>query len=217
MSVSARATIALAVLTACGGGGGGAADPPPPTTALTVDAGPPQPPPPEPGITTTPRYDPRDGYHLDPDPVSPTASGGASRRARPVVSLLLRSTPVGAIAAVDGQNLGPTPVLWEGESGRAHDFTFRLPGHALARYKFVPITSGVVHGTLVRVTYEAAEGMPAGVAPAAPTGGKPAQPAQPAAPVPVDAAPEVDAPPPPVDAPLPIDAEPPPPPIGPTP
>ena len=217
MFASARATIALATLTACGGGGGGAADPPPPTTALTVDAGA-TPPPPAPGITTTPRYDPRDGFHLDPDPVSPTAQGGASRRARPVVSLLLRSTPVGAIAAVDGQNLGPTPVLWEGESGRAHDFTFRLPGHALARYKFVPITSGVVHGTLVRVTYEAAEATPAGATSAAPAAGaRPAEPVQPAAPVPVDAAPvPVDAAPE-VDAPPPIDAEPAPPPIGPTP
>ena len=56
------------------------------------------------------------------------------------------------MAAVDGVAVGPTPALWEGTAdGRPRDFTFVLPGHSIARYKFVPTQSGVVHGTLTRL------------------------------------------------------------------
>ena len=64
----------------------------------------------------------------------------------------MRSTPPGAVAAVDGITVGPTPTLWEGTvDGRAREFTFVLPGYAIARYRFVPTQSGVVHGTLGRL------------------------------------------------------------------
>src|SRR5438445_12904718 len=62
------------------------------------------------------------------------------------LDVTLRSTPPGADAAVDGIPRGTTPTYWSGEAdGREHEFTFVLPGHAVARYRFVPITSGVIH------------------------------------------------------------------------
>ncbi|HVV87151.1 MAG TPA: hypothetical protein VHE35_29125 [Kofleriaceae bacterium] len=92
------------------------------------------------------------GGFLDPDVTAAARPPVRPSRERHPVQLLLRSTPGGALAAVDGVALGPTPVLWEGEAnGTPHDFTFRLAGHALARYRFVPLTSGVVHGTLVPI------------------------------------------------------------------
>lgn len=75
----------------------------------------------------------------------------ASRKARPI-ELVLRSTPPGAIAAVDGAAVGPTPAVWQGSTdGRPREFTFVLPGYAIARYRFIPMQSGVVHGTLGRL------------------------------------------------------------------
>ncbi len=75
----------------------------------------------------------------------------AGRKSR-ALELVLRSTPPGAVAAVDGVSVGPTPALWEGAGdGRAREFTFVLPGYAIARYRFVPTQSGVVHGTLGRL------------------------------------------------------------------
>jgi hypothetical protein len=65
------------------------------------------------------------------------------------VELILRSTPPGATAAVNGIVAGTTPTYWQGEvSDRPVDVTFVLPGHALARYRFVPVRSGVVHASL---------------------------------------------------------------------
>ncbi|MBZ0234064.1 MAG: PEGA domain-containing protein, partial [Deltaproteobacteria bacterium] len=82
-------------------------------------------------------------------------------RDRKTGQLLLRSTPAGALAAVDGVILGRTPVLWEGAlDGQSHEFTFAMAGHALARYRFVPVTSGVVHGTLVKLTDDRDAGVP---------------------------------------------------------
>lgn len=187
-TMSARA-LPLATLTAalaCTGGGGDTKAPPPPATALT-DAGAP---PIDAGITTLPTYDPRAGYFLDPDPGAPRAAGRAARRDRPSVSLLLRSTPANAIAAVDGVRLGPTPVLWDGEGGVPHEFTFVLAGHALARYRFVPVVSGVVHGNLIRIASDSA--VPAPEIPAPISAGRP-PPATPAAPPPPPPAPPVDA------------------------
>jgi hypothetical protein len=69
------------------------------------------------------------------------------------LQLVLRSSPPGALAAVDGKIIGPTPTYWRGDaSGNAREFTFVLDGHALARYRFVPLRDGVVHATLKRVT-----------------------------------------------------------------
>lgn len=92
-------------------------------------------------------------FHLDDPEVDydPMRRPTAGRKAR-ALELVLRSTPPGAVAAVDGVTVGPTPALWEGSGdGRAREFTFVLPGYAIARYRFVPTQSGVVHGTLGRL------------------------------------------------------------------
>ena len=123
---------------------------------------------PDAGATAPPAYDPSGAYQLDPD-VGPPArpSGRAASRDRRAIQLLLRSTPNGALAAVDGQQLGPTPVLWDGEAdGAPHEFTFRLPGHALARYRFIPITGGIVHGSLPRIPDDLLRTEPPAPAPA---------------------------------------------------
>ena len=83
------------------------------------------------------------------------AGRGAARPPKPArktIQIILRSTPPGAIAAVDGKIIGKTPTYWEGAAtGRAREFTFVLSGYGMARYRFVPIKSGVVHATLDRV------------------------------------------------------------------
>ncbi|MBK9036312.1 MAG: hypothetical protein IPL61_34545 [Myxococcales bacterium] len=171
---------------ACGGGGGGDTRPPPaPRTALTLDAGGAL----DGGITELPTYDPAAGFALDPDPQPRSGGrGGARDRDRKQVQLLLRSTPIGAIAAVDGVRLGVTPVVWDGDGGIAHEFTFVLAGHTLARYRFVPVTNGIVHGRLVKITSD-------GVTPEIPAPVDPPRPTR-RTPPPIDAAP----PPPPIDA-----------------
>lgn len=181
---------------ACGGEGGAASAPPPaPATALTgVDAGVAV----DAGITALPTYDPAAGFALDPDP-QPRPGTRAAARDRRTVQLLLRSTPVGAIAAVDGVRLGPTPVLWDGEAAVPHEFTFVLAGHALARYRFAPITGGVVHGRLVKISDEVTPALPP--APALPHAAvRPSAPPPPPPPA-IDAAPPsppaIDAAPPP--------------------
>jgi len=81
-----------------------------------------------------------------------------SRPARPI-DVMLKSEPRGALAAVDGRVIGATPTFWAGESdGFEHEFTFSLAGHAFARYRFVPITSGVLHVTLQPVATEPSDG-----------------------------------------------------------
>jgi hypothetical protein len=96
---------------------------------------------------------PASEFHLDDaeveyEPARRPAAGHKSR----ALELVLRSTPPGAVAAVDGITVGPTPTLWEGTvDGRVREFTFVLPGYAIARYRFVPTQSGVVHGTLGRL------------------------------------------------------------------
>jgi hypothetical protein len=78
-------------------------------------------------------------------PVRPAQRG----RSIEFVEVVLRSSPPGASAAVDGKPVGPTPTYWAGEAdGRTREFTFALPGYTPARYRFVPITSGVVHARL---------------------------------------------------------------------
>ncbi len=96
---------------------------------------------------------PASEFHLDDAEVEyePTHRPSAGHKSR-ALELVLRSTPPGAVAAVDGITVGPTPTLWEGTvDGRAREFTFVLPGYAIARYRFVPTQSGVVHGTLGRL------------------------------------------------------------------
>ena len=185
---------------ACGGEGGAASAPPPaPATALTgVDAGVAV----DAGITALPTYDPAAGFALDPDP-QPRPGTRAAARDRRTVQLLLRSTPVGAIAAVDGVRLGPTPVLWDGEAAVPHEFTFVLAGHALARYRFAPITGGVVHGRLVKISDEVTPALPPAIEPPHAAVRPPPPPAPPPPPQP----PAIDAAPPPLPLPPPaIDA-----------
>ena len=65
------------------------------------------------------------------------------------IDVILRSSPSGADASVDGLAVGQTPAYWDGMAdGREHEFVFVLPSHAVARYRFVPITSGVIHARL---------------------------------------------------------------------
>lgn len=146
-----RLTVSGAVVAALVGGCGDRSTndklAPAPTSALarSVDA----------GVTTVPAFDPASDYHYDPDVAAPRPSGRAGTRDRKPVQLLLRSSPGGAFAAVDGYAVGPTPVVWEGDAnGGSHDFTFRLPGHSVARYRFVPLTDGIVHATLARIPEE---------------------------------------------------------------
>ena len=155
------------------------------------------------GSTFLPDTDPT--MHLDEDddtaaaePVTPRA------RSRRLLEILLRSTPAGATAYVDGRPVGVTPTYWEGEfTGRARDFTFVLPGY-FARYKFVPIQNGIVHARLSPV-------LSVGAVPPIPPPPSPEQPAPTPKPRPstsatADAAPAPDdaAEPAPVDA-LPVD------------
>lgn len=129
-----------------------------PTAAKSTEDPPaarPDQPVPQPGATPTAGDPaaPASEFHLDDAEVEyePTRRATSGHKSR-ALELVLRSTPPGAVAAVDGITVGPTPTLWEGTvDGRAREFTFVLPGYAIARYRFVPTQSGVVHGTLGRL------------------------------------------------------------------
>ncbi len=78
----------------------------------------------------------------------PQAFLRGSRPGRPI-DVTLRSTPPGAQVAVDGTVIGNTPSFWSGMAdGHEHEFVFTMRGHAIARYRFVPVASGVIHGRL---------------------------------------------------------------------
>ncbi|MCW5805483.1 MAG: hypothetical protein KIT31_24145 [Deltaproteobacteria bacterium] len=103
---------------------------------------------------TAPQKGPTDAAVADADPAAgagevarpPWPKGAA--RARPI-EVLLKSSPPGAFAYVDGYALGKTPTYWPGDhDGQEHVFEFALKGHATARYRFIPVTNGVVHGRL---------------------------------------------------------------------
>jgi hypothetical protein len=147
MHRAVAAILVLAGCAACFGGDDGdraAAPAPPPTVIAPIDAAP--------GITQLPTFDPGAGLHLDEagDPeLPPLRTGSSLTRSRRTVEILLRSSPPGALALVDGEQIGKTPTYWEGEfTGREREFTFVLPGYALARYRFVPIANGIVHARL---------------------------------------------------------------------
>ncbi len=93
--------------------------------------------------------DPFGLHEDDPDAESEVPRRLArGRKGRPI-EIVLRSSPPGAVAAVDGVTIGPTPSLWQGMAdASAREFTFALPGYAIARYRFVPTRSGIVHATL---------------------------------------------------------------------
>lgn len=62
---------------------------------------------------------------------------------------MLRSTPSGAIATVDGRRVGATPIVAEVPAdGQRHEFRFVLPGHREWALRFPPSRDGVIHATL---------------------------------------------------------------------
>ena len=112
---------------------------------------PPPPPPPDAPVDSITEIGANDPDRFtDPDPAYRPAGGKPARNrpARPI-DIILKSSPPGASAAVDGVVVGRTPAYWYGDAdGREHEFTFVLPGHAVGRYRFVPIQSGTVHARL---------------------------------------------------------------------
>jgi hypothetical protein len=104
--------------------------------------------------------DPETGFHLDdPEVEYEIPRRGSRPRKGRTIQIVLRSSPPGAVAAVDGVAVGPTPTLWEGTvDATPREFTFVLPGYAIARYRFVPTRNGIVHGTLEPIKAEGEEG-----------------------------------------------------------
>ncbi|MBK7539120.1 MAG: PEGA domain-containing protein [Myxococcales bacterium] len=142
------------------------------------------------GITELPVFDPEAG-HLDRDTPAASVPATRPRRGARMLGILLRSSPAGALAAVDGQPVGRTPAYWEGElTGGEREFTFSLPGHISARYRFVPITNGVVHGHLEAIS-AAAGGSVSAAPPLVPASRAPTGTSAPVAPAPPPAAPKV--------------------------
>lgn len=142
--------VASAVLVACGNDADDEANRPAPVKAAAplVDAG-------TPDATAVVEPEPPGGFHLDPieddSPPGKPDVRSPQRENRPI-QITLRSSPPGAMAAIDGKLIGRTPAFWEGEfTGKPHEFTFVLPGYAMARYRFVPVTDGVVHGRLTKL------------------------------------------------------------------
>jgi hypothetical protein len=134
-------------------------DPPPRPSQLPIDAGVRQ------LAQHTPVMPPTGGTiptgHLDDDPDTRHIATGASNRPSRPIDVMLKSTPTGAQAAVDGIVLGPTPAYWNGSAdGNEHEFTFVLSGHAIARYRFVPIASGTIHARLVPISDDVDAGVP---------------------------------------------------------
>src|SRR5450432_2625949 len=85
--------------------------------------------------------DPGDTMHLDDDGAKRPPALAPTHPGKPI-DIMLRSTPSSAMASVDGVQVGLTPVYWSGMAdGRLHEFTFVHADHAVARYRFVPITS----------------------------------------------------------------------------
>ena len=135
------------------------------------------------------------GMHLDDDSGSRVvASPTASRNARDI-EITLRSTPPGARVSVDGTPLGNTPAFCPCKAdGREHEFLFTLPGHAIARYRFVPVSSGVIHARLDPIAEEPNVGTPPPeVVPHQPVAPAPAAPQIPLAPIDAAVVPMIDA------------------------
>lgn len=115
------------------------------------------------GITAVVTAVDPDERHVDDDGVDRPAYAAhpAARGGRPI-DITLRSSPPGAEVAVDGMVLGNTPAYWRGMAdGKEHEFVFTMRGHAIARYRFVPVSSGVIHGRLDRIHEERDAGVQA--------------------------------------------------------
>lgn len=159
-------------------------------------------------------FDPAEAYLDDDGDVPRPAPNRRATRTGRSIDIMLKTTPAGAVAAVDGVPIGRTPAHWAGEAdGKEHEFTFTRSGYSGARFRFVPITSGVIHATLEAITNEP-QGLEPMIAPAlAPDAGVGAPPPRvvpPPTPSPTPAphssvtpAPHTQQPPPQVDAPTP--------------
>ncbi|MFN0253146.1 MAG: hypothetical protein ACKV2T_40105 [Kofleriaceae bacterium] len=149
--MSTTRALAIAVSLAACSSKSGSSDPPapvtPPSDASVID-----------GITSFGSPDPN--AHVDEDPSVPRVARPANRRAGRPIEILLRSSPSGAMASVDGLQVGPTPTYWVGETGAEHEFTFSLPKHALARYRFFPVQTGTLHARLDPVATPVDVGVP---------------------------------------------------------
>ncbi|HEU0035688.1 MAG TPA: hypothetical protein VFQ53_33985 [Kofleriaceae bacterium] len=140
---------AIAAIAACSSHEPPAPAPQPAPPPIVADA----------GVTQIPGYDPASGMHLDEDGAGMVVAKRPKNRPSRPVDIMLKSSPPGAMAAVDGVQIGTTPRYWYGESdGLEHEFTFVLRGHAVARYRFVPLQSGVVHARLEAIAEEALDG-----------------------------------------------------------
>lgn len=150
--------VLLTAAVACDGGGDSApADSKPPAPAPVVsDAGVP----PADAAAAAATVPPAAGdFHLDDPDIdyrrSPQRRGRTAVAEVPHIHMILRSSPAGAVASVDGTVIGRTPAYWEGEAnGQPREVTFVLPGHAMARYRFIPVTSGTIHGKLDKLRVE---------------------------------------------------------------
>jgi hypothetical protein len=143
--------VACGLLIACRGNSDKPKPVPEPAAPLRLDA----------GLHAPSGVDPS-ALHLDDDvggrPVTPPP--GPNRPGRPI-DVTLRSSPPGARVSVDGQPLGNTPAYWSGlADGHEHEFLFTLPRHAIARYRFVPVSSGVIHARLDPIAEDVDAGVP---------------------------------------------------------
>jgi hypothetical protein len=134
--------------------------------ACSSKAEPPRSEPPAPGDPSAPalaREPEAEPIPERPEQVPPGRAPGRPAQPRGVrpIEVVLRSSPPGALAAVDGKAIGTTPAYWAGDAdGREREFTFALHGYAPARYRFVPITSGVIHARLEVLADESDAGVP---------------------------------------------------------
>ena len=124
----------------------------------------PQPPPGDAGVKSAPLgpvvVDPGNAMHLDDDVAKRPVLNQATHPGKQI-DIILRSSPSAAQVYVDGVVVGITPAYWSGVSdGREHEFTFVRADHAVARYRFVPISSGVIHARLVPVSEDSDAGVP---------------------------------------------------------
>jgi hypothetical protein len=108
------------------------------------------------GVVEQPAFDP-----LTDVPLGHATSRPAPPRGSHPIDVILRSSPSAAMVAIDGVLVGTTPTYWAGDAnGREHEFLFVRKGYAYARYRFVPITSGVVHARLEPVADDSNAGVP---------------------------------------------------------
>jgi hypothetical protein len=153
MSSAPKLIVATLAVLLCGACADDAEKPKPvaPPAAAPIDAG-------VVNAGPTVTFDPTSA-HLDDGPSTPTEVRPTARRATRPIEIVLRSTPNAARVFVDGEDRGITPMLWQGETGE-HVFTFVKKDHAMARYRFWAITSGIVHARLEPVAEEVKTGTP---------------------------------------------------------